>query len=63
MADSNATTWVDHRKQELLVAGLDRALSMDPDERIVRGQLQRQRAVNFWSRGASLKSWRGLLGI
>ena len=63
MADPNATTWVDQRNQKLLIEGLDHALSFDSEERLVRGQLQRRKAVQAWSRGLSLQRWRGLLGI
>ena len=63
MADANATTWVDQRHQELLIAGLDHALRLDTEERVARGKLQRQQAVQTWSRKLSLQSWRGLLGI
>ena len=63
MAHPKATTWVDQRNQELLISGLDQALSFDSEERTARGKLQRQKAVQTWSRELSLQSWRGLLGI
>ena len=63
MADSQATTWVDHRSQELLVEGLSHALSLDPEERLAGGLKQRRQAVEGWSRSLSLQNWRGLLGI
>ena len=63
MADSQATTWVDHRSQELLVEGLSHALSLDPEERLAGGLKQRRQAVEGWSRCLSLQNWRGLLGI
>ena len=63
MADPKATTWVDHRRQELLVQGLSQALSLAPEERIARGRLQRRKVEQAWSRALSLQSWRGLLAI
>ena len=63
MADEEGTIWVDQRNKELLVDGLDRALRLDSEERVARGQLQRRKAVSAWSRSLSLMSWRGLLGI
>ncbi len=63
MTDAKATTWVDQRNQDLLISGLDHALSINPEERVARGKLQRQKAVQKWSRRLSLERWRGLLGI
>ena len=63
MADPKATIWVDQRNQELLVEGLSRALNLEAEERIGKGLSQRRRAEEAWSRGLSLRSWRGLLSI
>ena len=60
---SKATIWVDQRNQELLVEGLSRALNLEAEERIGKGLSQRRRAEEAWSRGLSLRSWRGLLSI
>ena len=63
LAHPSATTWVDHRDPANLLNGLEQALRVSPEERNERGRLQRQLAVDCWSRHQSLRSWRGLLEI
>lgn len=63
LAHPSATTWVDHRDPASLLNGLEQALRVSPEERNESGRLQRQLAVNCWSRHQSLRSWRGLLEI
>lgn len=63
LADAEATLWTDHRDAGTLQASLAAALALDGEERLHRGQLQRQRAEQHWSRPQSLTQWMGLLGI
>lgn len=58
-----ATEWVDHRQQESLARGLNRVLALNKVDRNYRGNLQRERSKQSWSRQDSLSAWMDLLGI
>jgi glycosyltransferase involved in cell wall biosynthesis len=63
LADAEATLWTDHRKQTTLQSSLEAGLGLAEDQRGLRGQAQRQKALKHWSRSQSLRQWLDLLGI
>ncbi len=63
MAHPQATTWVDHRDRNSLVAGLNQALRLEVQERNSKGRMQREHLMQGWTRRLSLQRWRSLLGI